>query len=99
MPEMNGIEFDQLLKQNHEYAAVPVMMITIKKDAETRYTALDAGVTDFINKPVDMHECVARSKLTHDACSAYYVTKQKYLAGKPGKLKLQQTLKHEKKKH
>lgn len=62
MPEMNGIEFVRLLKQLPEYDAVPVMMITIKKDAETRYTALEAGVTDFINKPVDMHECVARSK-------------------------------------
>lgn len=62
MPEMNGIEFVRLLKNLPEYAAVPVIMITIKKDAETRYTALDAGVTDFINKPVDMYECVARSK-------------------------------------
>jgi two-component system response regulator RpfG len=62
MPEMNGIEFARLLKMIPKYASVPVMMITIKKDAETRYAALDAGVTDFINKPVDMHECIARSK-------------------------------------
>lgn len=62
MPEMNGIEFVRRLKLNAQYASVPVMMITIKKDAETRYAALDAGVTDFINKPVDMHECIARSK-------------------------------------
>jgi two-component system response regulator RpfG len=62
MPEMNGIEFVRLLKLLPPYTSVPVMMITIKKDSETRYAALDAGVTDFINKPVDMHECVARSK-------------------------------------
>jgi two-component system response regulator RpfG len=62
MPEMNGIEFVRLLKMLPQYAYVPVMMITIKKDSETRYAALDAGVTDFINKPVDMHECIARSK-------------------------------------
>lgn len=62
MPEMNGIEFVRLLKLQPDYESVPVMMITIKKDAETRYAALDAGVTDFINKPVDMHECIARSK-------------------------------------
>ncbi|MDI1309650.1 MAG: response regulator [Methylotenera sp.] len=62
MPEMNGIEFIRLLKMLPHYDAVPVMMITIKKDTEIRYTALEAGVTDFINKPVDMHECVARSK-------------------------------------
>jgi two-component system response regulator RpfG len=62
MPEMNGIEFVRLLKLLPQYEFVPVMMITVKKDSETRYAALDAGVTDFINKPVDMHECIARSK-------------------------------------
>ena len=62
MPEMNGVDFVRLLKTLPSYEAVPVMMITIRKDAETRYAALDAGVTDFISKPVDVHECTARSK-------------------------------------
>lgn len=62
MPEMNGVEFVRLLKTLPEYASVPVMMITIKKDAETRCAALDAGLTDFISKPVDVHECAARTK-------------------------------------
>ncbi|MGZ8984106.1 MAG: HD domain-containing phosphohydrolase [Methylotenera sp.] len=62
MPEMNGVEFVRLLKTLPKYASVPVMMITIKKDAETRYAALDAGLTDFISKPVDVYECTARTK-------------------------------------
>ncbi len=62
MPEMNGTEFVRQLKMLSEYESVPVMMITIKNDAEIRYAALDAGVTDFIIKPFDMQECVARSK-------------------------------------
>lgn len=62
MPEMNGVEFVRSLKSNLQYDAVPVMMITVKKDPEIRYAALDVGVTDFINKPIDMHECTARSK-------------------------------------
>ena len=62
MPEMNGINFVRLLKTLSSYDAVPVIMITIRKDAETRYAALDAGVTDFISKPVDVYECTARSK-------------------------------------
>ena len=48
MPEMNGINFVRLLKTLPNYESVPVIMITIKKDAETRYSALDAGVADFI---------------------------------------------------
>ena len=62
MPEMNGIDFVRLLKTLPQYETVPVIMITIKKDAETRYAALDAGVADFLSKPVDVYECTARSK-------------------------------------
>jgi two-component system, response regulator RpfG len=62
MPEMNGIDFVRLLKTIPSYESVPVIMITIKKDAETRYAALDAGVADFISKPVDVYECTARCK-------------------------------------
>lgn len=62
MPEMNGVDFTSLLKKIPNYDAVPVIMITIKKDADTRYAALDAGVADFLCKPVDIYECTARSK-------------------------------------
>lgn len=62
MPEMNGVDFVRLLKTLPNYEAVPVIMITIKKDAETRYAALDAGVADFLSKPVDVYECTARSR-------------------------------------
>jgi two-component system, response regulator RpfG len=62
MPEMNGVDFTSLLKKLPSYENVPVIMITIKKDSETRYAALDAGVADFLNKPVDVYECTARSK-------------------------------------
>jgi two-component system, response regulator RpfG len=62
MPEMNGVDFVRLLKTLPNYETVPVIMITIRKDPETRYAALDAGVTDFISKPVDMYECKARCK-------------------------------------
>jgi two-component system, response regulator RpfG len=62
MPEMNGVDFVRLLKTLPKYHAVPVIMITIKKDAKTRYEALDAGVTDFLSKPVDVYECTARAK-------------------------------------
>jgi len=52
----------RLLKTLPNYEAIPVIMITIKKDAETRYAALDAGVADFLSKPVDVYECTARSR-------------------------------------
>jgi len=60
MPEMNGMDFVKLVKTLPTYQFVPVIMITIKKDAETRVNALQAGVTDFLSKPVDLIECAAR---------------------------------------
>ncbi|HEY0563013.1 MAG TPA: HD domain-containing phosphohydrolase [Methylophilus sp.] len=62
MPEMNGIDFVRMVKTIPAYQFVPIVMITIKKDAETKNNALDAGVTDFLSKPIDVHECTARCK-------------------------------------
>ena len=62
MPEMSGIEFVRKLRTLPKYEFVPVMMITINKDSAIRYEALEAGVTDFLSKPVDIHECTARSR-------------------------------------
>lgn len=62
MPGMNGIDFVREVRLHPDYHAVPTLMITIKKDVETRYAALDAGVTDFLTKPVDVHECAARCR-------------------------------------
>ncbi|HAJ70467.1 MAG TPA: two-component system response regulator [Methylophilaceae bacterium] len=62
MPEMNGIEFVRMIKTIAAYQFVPTIMITIKKDTETRNAALNVGVTDFLSKPIDVQECTARCK-------------------------------------
>lgn len=62
MPDMNGVEFINRLRQLPGYQHVPVVMVTIKQDMETRYAALDAGMTDFLTKPVDMRECFSRCR-------------------------------------
>lgn len=62
MPDMNGVEFIGRLRQLPGYQHVPVVMVTIKQDVETRYAALDAGMTDFLTKPVDMRECLSRCR-------------------------------------
>ena len=43
MPEMNGIDFVKMVKTIPAYYFVPIIMITIKRDTETRNAALDAG--------------------------------------------------------
>jgi two-component system response regulator RpfG len=62
MPEMNGIELAKRLRALPGYEHVPIIMVTAHDDRKVRYDALDAGVTDFLIKPVDARECMARCR-------------------------------------
>ena len=62
MPEMDGIEFVKRLRSLPGYEHVPIVMVTVHDDRKVRYAALDAGITDFLTKPVDARECLARCR-------------------------------------
>ncbi|HUN69410.1 MAG TPA: response regulator [Burkholderiales bacterium] len=62
MPEMDGIEFVRRLRCVPGYEHVPVVMVTMHDARSVRYAALDAGITDFLSKPVDARECRARCR-------------------------------------
>jgi two-component system response regulator RpfG len=62
MPDMNGIECVGRLRSLPGYEHVPMVMVTAQDDKKVRYAALDAGITDFLTKPVDARECLARCR-------------------------------------
>lgn len=62
MPNMNGVEFTQWVRQTPSCADVPIVVITCVEDQNTKYRALEAGATDFLTKPIDHHECRARCR-------------------------------------
>src|SRR5207237_486779 len=62
MPDMDGIEFVKRLRALPGYEHVPIVMVTVHDDRKVRYAALDAGITDFLSKPVDPRECQARCR-------------------------------------
>lgn len=62
MPELDGIEFVKRMRQLPTYQHVPVVMVTVYDDRGVRYAALDGGVTDFLTKPLDTRECLARCR-------------------------------------
>ncbi len=62
MPNMDGVEFTQWLRNIPSCVDVPVIIITCMDDQSTKYRALEAGATDFLTKPIDHHECRARCK-------------------------------------
>ena len=60
MPEMDGIEVCQRLKSNPETETIPIIFITAKVSKEGKLEGLDAGAVDYITKPVDLDETLAR---------------------------------------
>lgn len=60
MPDMNGIELTRALRAHHP--DVPVLMVTANNEQAVRHEALQQGVTDFLTKPLDNTEFVARAK-------------------------------------
>jgi two-component system response regulator RpfG len=62
MPNMDGVEFTQWLRNIPSCVDVPVIIITCIDDQTTKYRALEAGATDFLTKPIDHNECRARCR-------------------------------------
>lgn len=60
MPEMDGIETCQHLKSNPETETIPVIFITAKASKEGKLEGLGAGAVDYITKPIDLDETLAR---------------------------------------
>jgi signal transduction histidine kinase len=62
MPKMSGIEVLEKLRADKKTRFIPVVMVTVLKETEYRVKAFEAGCDDFISKPFDKHELLARVK-------------------------------------
>ena len=60
MPRMDGREMLRQLRQNRNW--MPVILLTQVGDAAERAMALEEGADDYLNKPFDTHELIARIK-------------------------------------
>ena len=77
MPIMNGIVTIEKLKSNPKTAMIPVIMATgIMTSVANLETALKAGAYDFIRKPIDPVELVARLNSTFKLSNSYKEIKQ-----------------------
>jgi len=63
MPGMDGFEVCRKIKDNEQYRAIPVVMITAMTAKDDRVRAIEAGAEDFISKPVDSSEVLARVRM------------------------------------
>ncbi|MDH4320384.1 MAG: response regulator [Desulfobulbaceae bacterium] len=64
MPEMDGFEVCRILKEDPATRDIPVIFITALKGAENASKGFEAGAVDYITKPFDSSEILARLK-TH----------------------------------
>ncbi len=62
MPRMSGFEVLEKIRADKKTRFIPVVMVTVLKETEARVKALEAGCDDFISKPFDRHELLARVK-------------------------------------
>lgn len=60
MPEMDGIELCQKLKANSATETIPIIFITANASKEGKLEGLNVGAVDYITKPIDLDETLAR---------------------------------------
>ena len=60
MPEMSGYEVCRKIRENPETGILPVIMVTALDPGEERIKGLDAGADDFLTKPINQAELLAR---------------------------------------
>jgi putative two-component system response regulator len=60
MPGMNGIDVCRRIKQDLANRLTPVVLVTGMAQREKRIEGLEAGADDFLSKPVDAQELLAR---------------------------------------
>ena len=60
MPAPDGLAMVKILRGMEAFAMVPIVIVTAENEREVRYRAFDAGANDFVQKPVDYREMVAR---------------------------------------
>ena len=62
MPVMDGFAVAKQLKEAEATCYIPVIMVTALSDVKARIQSLEAGADDFLTKPVDKAELLARVK-------------------------------------
>jgi putative two-component system response regulator len=62
MPGMDGFEVCRRLKNSEKTRLIPIVLITALDDLESRVKGIESGADDFISKPINRIEILARIK-------------------------------------
>jgi DNA-binding response OmpR family regulator len=62
MPKMNGFEAVRRLREDQRTTGVPIVMVTSRAEAESLEAGYTCGCNDYIVKPIDKLELLAKVK-------------------------------------
>lgn len=60
MPGISGHDICRILKSNDETKTIPIVFLTAKGDVEDKVAGLEAGGDDYVTKPYNVSELIAR---------------------------------------
>ena len=60
MPAMDGFEVCRRIRATHQLAEVPIILLTALDDRDSLLRGIESGADDFLSKPPDRRELVAR---------------------------------------
>lgn len=61
LPDIHGLE---VLKEVRKWSRVPIIILTVSDDEQTKVSLLDAGADDYLTKPFSAKELSARVRVT-----------------------------------
>ncbi len=60
MPGLNGLQVVRLLRSNWSRMELPILMLTVRDDVQTKVLSLRQGANDYVTKPAEPEELLAR---------------------------------------
>lgn len=91
LPTVSGFEICRMLRNDTRTSHIPIIMLTSKDQTEDKVAGLEAGADDYITKPFEVSEFIARVK-TH-LRRAKQVKSFNPLTGLPGNLLIEEEIK------
>jgi PleD family two-component response regulator len=60
MPDLDGLGVCAVLREDDALRGIPIILLTASSDTETRGAAMALGVSEFVSKPINTRDLLAR---------------------------------------
>ena len=68
MPKISGYEVTKSLRNDYSLTELPILMLTAKNQLYDKVTSFEMGANDYLTKPCDKEELIARVKTLINLC-------------------------------